>query len=165
VLLVAGAAESVQVSAAVGAFLVGIAFSGQVAERAETLVMPLRDFFAATFFVFFGLQIDVGALPGALGAAVALAAITAVTKIATGYWAARSIGVAIRGRFRAGTALIARGEFSIVIAGLGVAAGVEGELGPLAAAYVLVLALLGPLVTRYSDALVDLMRRPVATRA
>ena len=165
VLLVAGIADRVQVSAAVGAFLVGIALSGQVAERAETLVMPLRDFFAATFFVFFGLSIDIGALPGALGAAIILAVITAVTKVGTGYWAAARIGVALRGRFRAGTALVARGEFSIVIAGLGVAAGIEGDLGPLAAAYVLILALLGPLLTRYSDALVNLVRKPASARA
>lgn len=159
VLLVAGAAERLQVSAAVGAFLVGIALSGQVARRAETLVTPLRDFFAATFFVFFGLQIDAGALPEALPIAAALAVVTAATKVFTGWWAARRRGIATKGRFRAGAALVARGEFSIVIAGLGVASGLEGDLGPLAAAYVLILAILGPLLTRYSDELLDLARR------
>jgi CPA2 family monovalent cation:H+ antiporter-2 len=43
-------------------------------------------------------------------------------------------------------ALVARGEFSIVIAGLG--AGVEPRLGPLSAAYVLILAIAGPLLTK-----------------
>ena len=43
-------------------------------------------------------------------------------------------------------ALIARGEFSIVIAGLG--AGIEPQLGPFAAAYVLFLAVLGPILAR-----------------
>jgi CPA2 family monovalent cation:H+ antiporter-2 len=162
VLLVAGAAERLQVSAAVGAFLVGIALSGQVARRAETLVTPLRDFFAATFFVFFGLQIDVGALPGALPVAAALALVTAATKVYTGWWAGRRRGIGTKGRFRAGTALVARGEFSIVIAGLGVAAGLEGELGPLSAAYVLMLAIIGPLLARYSDELVDAARRRFA---
>ncbi len=163
VLLVAGAAERLQVSAAVGAFLVGIALSGHVARRAETLVTPLRDFFAATFFVFFGLQIDVAALPEALPVAAALAVVTAVTKVYTGWWAARRVGIATKGRFRAGTALVARGEFSIVIAGLGVAAGLEGELGPLSAAYVLILAIVGPLLTRYSDELLDVARRRLVT--
>ena len=161
VLLVAGAAERLRVSAAVGAFLVGIAFSGQVAKRAETLVTPLRDFFAATFFVFFGLQIDVGALPGALPVAAGLAV---VTKVFTGWWAPRQQGVATRGRFRAGMALVARGEFSIVIAGLGVAAGIEGDLGPLSAAYVLILALAAPLLARYSDEIVGWSQRLVARR-
>ena len=43
-------------------------------------------------------------------------------------------------------ALVARGEFSIVIAGLG--AGLESQLGPLSAAYVLFLAVLGPILVR-----------------
>jgi CPA2 family monovalent cation:H+ antiporter-2 len=43
-------------------------------------------------------------------------------------------------------ALVARGEFSIVIAGLG--GGLEPQLGPLSAAYVLFLAVLGPILTR-----------------
>jgi CPA2 family monovalent cation:H+ antiporter-2 len=50
-----------------------------------------------------------------------------------------------------GTTLMARGEFSIALAGLGVAAGVEPELGPLAAAYVLLMAVAGPLVARVVD--------------
>jgi CPA2 family monovalent cation:H+ antiporter-2 len=47
--------------------------------------------------------------------------------------------------------LIARGEFSIVIAGIAVAAGGEPELGPLAAAYVLLLAIAGPLAAKAAD--------------
>jgi monovalent cation:H+ antiporter-2, CPA2 family len=50
------------------------------------------------------------------------------------------------GRLRAGMALVARGEFSIVIAGLG--AGLEPRLGPLSAAYVFFLAVLGPILVR-----------------
>jgi monovalent cation:H+ antiporter-2, CPA2 family len=46
---------------------------------------------------------------------------------------------------------VARGEFSIVIAGLGAAAGVEPDLAPLAAGYVLLLAIAGPVLTRYAD--------------
>src|SRR5215470_12241244 len=58
VLLVAGFAEHVQVSAAIAAFLVGIAVSGPMTEQSHRLLAPLRDLFAATFFFFFGLQID-----------------------------------------------------------------------------------------------------------
>ena len=159
VLVVAGAAEELQVSAAIGAFLVGVALSGEVAEDARRLLAPLRDLFAAIFFVFFGLGIDVGSIPSVAAVAVGLAALTAVTKIVTGWWAARRAGVAARGRARAGAALVARGEFSIVIAGLGVAAGTEADLGPLAAAYVLVLAFVGPVLMRYSTVL-----SPVAVR-
>ncbi len=148
VLLVAGVAERVGVSAAVGAFLVGIALSGTVAERAGSLIAPLRDLFAAVFFVLFAMSIDLGQLPDVIVPAVALAVVTAGTKMVTGWYAARQAGVGNRGRMRAGAALIARGEFSIVIAGIAVAGGVIAQLGPLVAVYVLLLALAGPLVAR-----------------
>jgi len=152
VLLVAGVAQRLQVSAAVGAFLVGIALSGTIAERAHRLLAPLRDLFAATFFFFFGLQIDPATLPPVLPLALGLGVVTTVTKLATGRWAARRAGVDSRGAWRAGAALVARGEFSIVIAGLGVAAGLPPRLGALAAAYVLLLAVLGPVLARAAPA-------------
>src|SRR5581483_1377669 len=52
-LVVGGLAQKVEVSAAIGAFLVGLALSGPVQQRAGALVAPLRDLFAAVFFVFF----------------------------------------------------------------------------------------------------------------
>ena len=148
VLLVAGVAQRFQVSAAIGAFLVGIAISGPVAEQSHRLFAPLRDLFAATFFFFFGLEIDPATLPQALPLGIGLGVVTALTKIATGYWAARKASTNRSQRLRAGTALVARGEFSIVIAGLG--AGIEPRLGPIAAAYVLIMAILGPLLARLS---------------
>src|SRR5919201_2552754 len=158
-LLVAGLAQRLQVSAAVGAFLVGIAISGPAAQSAGPLLTPLRDLFAAVFFVFFGLQTDPAQLPGVALPALALAAVTAATKLAAGWWAARRAGVGVAGRLRAGTVLVARGEFSIVIAGLAVAAGLHARLGPLATAYVLALAVLGPLLTRAADPLAATLRR------
>ena len=151
-LVVAGGAEQLQVSSAIGAFLVGLALSGEVADRARDLLGPLRDLFAATFFLFFGLQTDPQALPAFAFAALALAVVTAGTKVATGWYAARAVGAGTRGRWRAGVALIPRGEFSIVVAGL--AAGLEPDLAPLAAAYVLLLAITGPLAARGIDPLV-----------
>jgi CPA2 family monovalent cation:H+ antiporter-2 len=146
VLLVAGVAQRFQVSSAIGAFLFGIALSGSVAERSHRLISPLRDLFAAMFFFFFGLEIAPASLVPTLPFAAGLAALTTVTKIATGYWAAYRAGIDGSGRLRAGTELIAHGEFSIVIAGLGVA--IEPQLGPLSAAYVLIMAILGPLLAR-----------------
>jgi CPA2 family monovalent cation:H+ antiporter-2 len=148
-LLVAGVAQKLQVSAAVGAFLVGIALSGEVAKGARNLPSPLRDLFAAIFFVFFGLSTDPADIPPVLGIALALAVLTALTKIATGWYAARKAGVKSAGRWRAGGTLVARGEFSIVIAGLAV--GVEPRLGPLATAYVLILVILGPITARFTE--------------
>jgi CPA2 family monovalent cation:H+ antiporter-2 len=155
VLLVAGVAQRLQVSSAVGAFLVGIALSGPLVERAHRLVGPLRDLFAAQFFFFFGLQIDPATLPPVLLLALGLGIVTALTKVLTGWWAAHRAGVGAEGRWRAGAALVARGEFSIVIAGLGVSAGLEPRLGPLSAAYVLFLAVLGPILARAIEPLLD----------
>ncbi|MEU6409254.1 cation:proton antiporter [Microbispora sp. NPDC046933] len=160
-LLVAGLAQQLQVSAAVGAFLVGIALSGELAEDAQALLAPLRDLFAAVFFVFFGLQTDPTKILPAAGLAAGLALVTMITKLLTGIYAARRAGIARAGRVRAGIALIPRGEFNIVIAGLAVAAGAHPDLGALAAAYVLILAAFGPLAAR----LVQPLLTRIASRA
>ncbi len=148
VLFVGGLVQEVDVSAAVGAFLVGLALSGPIQQRAASLVEPLGNVFAAIFFFVFGLGIDAAALPSVIVPAAGLAVVTAATKAGVGWWAAGTAGIGPHGRWRAATTLIVRGEFSIVIAGLGVAAGVESRLGPLAAAYVLVLAIAGSLLVR-----------------
>ncbi|MFI6300045.1 cation:proton antiporter [Nonomuraea sp. NPDC050790] len=158
-LLVAGVATKLQVSAAVGAFLVGIALSGELAHEARTLLAPVRDLFAAVFFVFFGLQTDPGAILPVAGLAVLLAVVSMVTKLVTGAYAARRAGIAKAGQARAGIALIPRGEFNIVIAGLAVAAGAHPDLGPLAAAYVLILAAFGPLAAKLVQPLITAIAR------
>ncbi|MFV0258859.1 MAG: cation:proton antiporter [Acidimicrobiales bacterium] len=160
-LLVAGGAQLLDVSGAIGAFLVGLALSGDTAHRAERLVTPLRDLFAAIFFVSFTFAIDPADLGAVAVPAVILAVITTGTKLATGWYAAGRLGVGRRGRVRAGSALVARGEFSIVIAALGISLADGPELGALAAGYVLITAVAGPLLTRYADDLVPPERRRV----
>jgi monovalent cation:H+ antiporter-2, CPA2 family len=149
-LLVAGLAQVLGASAAVGAFLVGIAVPASVADRARVILAPLRDLFAATFFVAFGLATDPAAVLPVLPAVLLLAVVTTASKVGTGWYAARRDGVGVPGRLRAGTALVARGEFSIVIAGLAVAGGVV-DVGPVATGYVLVVAVIGPVLARYAD--------------
>ncbi|TQN42599.1 potassium/proton antiporter membrane subunit (CPA2 family) [Blastococcus colisei] len=151
-LLVAGLAQAMGASAAVGAFLVGLALPASFADRARAILGPLRDLFAALFFVAFGFATDPGAILPVLPAALALAAVTTATKIGTGWFAARRDGVAVPGRLRAGTALVARGEFSIVIAGLAVTTGLA-DVGPIATGYVLILAVTGPVLTRVVEPL------------
>jgi len=152
-LLVAGVADQLKVSAAVGAFLVGIALSGTVAETAVEVLAPLRDLFAAVFFVTFGLRTSPGTLLPALPLAILLVALTSTTKVATGYVAARRAGVKRKGRWRAGVALIPRGEFSVVIATLAVTSGVEPKLGPVTACYVLLSIVLAAAVQKLPDRL------------
>jgi len=167
-MLIAGLAAEVNVSSAVGAFLVGIALSGKVAHNAVELLTPLRDLFAAIFFVFFGLSTDpVDILPVLLPAAL-LAAITIATKTLTGYLAAKRAGIGIPGRWRTGFGITPRGEFSIVIASLAVASGnVDPRLASLATAYVLITVIAGPLLARVPDAewFKNLVRKRLAAKA
>lgn len=164
ILVVAGLAEQVHVSAAVGAFFVGIALSGEVSHQAERILEPLKNLFAAIFFVNFGLQTDPQSLPPVLATAAVLAVVTIGTKFATGWWAASQTGSAFTGRLRAGLLLLPRGEFSIVIAGLGVSAGLDPQLGSTAAAYVLILAALGPLAPRLAGPILTGHRKKLRAR-
>ncbi|MEV4061639.1 cation:proton antiporter [Nonomuraea dietziae] len=149
-LIVAALAEIVHASAAVGAFLVGLTLTGEAARRARDVLTPLRDLFAALFFLAIGLSISLSDLVPVLPVALVLAVVTAATKVVTGQYAAWREGAGTRGRLRAGTVLIVRGEFSIVIIGL--VGAHHDRLSPLVATYVLVLAIAGPLVTRLGGA-------------
>jgi len=151
VLLVAGVAEQVGVSAAVGAFLVGLAISGEAARHADRLLGPLRDLFGAIFFVFFGLQVDPSTIPPVLLPALVLVVVAIVGKLVTGWVSGKRFGASTGGRLRAGALLIARGEFSIIIAELGVEAGLEPQLAPLATAVVFSLAVLGPVAVHIAS--------------
>jgi CPA2 family monovalent cation:H+ antiporter-2 len=146
-LMVAAVAETLHASAAVGAFLVGLTLTGETADRARKVLGPLRDLFAAIFFLAIGLSVDPHELVPMLPVALALAAVTAATKVATGMFTARRDGVARRGQLRAGTALIARGEFSLIIIGL-VGTSIPA-VAALATAYVFVMAIAGPVLARY----------------
>lgn len=145
-LIVAAVAESLHASAAVGAFLVGLTLTGDTAERARKVLGPLRDLFAAIFFLAIGFSVDPHELVPMLPAALALAAVTAGTKVLTGMFAARRDGVARRGQLRAGMELVARGEFSLIIIGLAGAS--LPAVAAVATAYVFVMATLGPVLAR-----------------
>ncbi|WP_190823411.1 cation:proton antiporter [Saccharopolyspora pogona] len=144
-LVVAAIAELAGTSAAVGAFLVGLALTGPLADRVRSVVAPLRDLFAAAFFLAIGISVAPPSLLPVLPVAIALAAVTALTKIGTGWYAAARAGAGRRGRLRAGSVLIVRGEFSIIIVSLVTVH--DALLGPLTTGYVLVLAVAGPLIT------------------
>lgn len=156
-LIVAALAEKMHASAAVGAFLVGLTLTGETADRARKLLGPLRDLFAAIFFVAVGLPVDPAQLLRMLPIAVILAGVTAATKVATGMFAARRDGVARRGQLRAGTTLIARGEFSLIIIGL-LGSSMAG-VSVLATTYVFVLAIVGPVLTRFTGGPVPVSAR------
>ncbi len=136
-LLAAGVAESVGFSSAVAAFLVGLLLTGEVAAAARLRLSPLRDLFAAIFFVFFGLNIVPSAVWAALPIGVLLAILGAAGKLATGWATTRGMTDQLAW-LRAAAFLTPRGEFSLVIAGIASAAWFAENLAAITLAYVLV---------------------------
>ena len=156
--LVAGVAANVGVSDAIGAFLAGQVVAGtSVAHRVERLVLPLRDLFAAMFFFAFGLTVDPGALGSVAGPVLVAVTVTAAGCIVAGVLAARIQRLGPFAAANIGLTVLARGEFSLILASLAVAAGLDGRLGPFTAGYVLVLAIAGPLAASRSHLLADRM--------
>lgn len=156
--LLSGFAETLRVAEAIGALLVGLVLAEtDHVERIERLVLPFRDFFGALFFFGFGLTIDPFALGGAVWPALGAVAVTLVGNVAAGMLAGRSAGLTPAQSFTVGMTIVSRGEFSIIMANLGKAGALLPVLQPFAALYVLILAVLGPLLTKESERIADLL--------
>ncbi|HEX6576772.1 MAG TPA: cation:proton antiporter [Jiangellaceae bacterium] len=150
-LVVAGLAGEVGVSEAIGALMIGLVVSRtEVRDRAERVVLPLRDVFAAVFFVAFGLSIDVADLGPVAVPVVIAATMTLVVNLAAGIVTARLFRFNQRAAANVGLTVLGRGEFSLILATLALAAGLDDRLGPFIALYVLVLAILSPLLASRS---------------
>lgn len=162
-LTVAAAAESLEISEAVGAFLAGLVI-GETAEkvRVERILAPYQQLFAALFFVAFGLMIDTSELGGAWALGLGVAALGLAGKLASGWLIGWQRGFHPATRLRLGVLLVPRGEFSVIVAGAAVAAAVPGSerIVPLVAVLVLALGLLGPVLVSHGDPLIQrLVRR------
>jgi CPA2 family monovalent cation:H+ antiporter-2 len=150
VLLLAWAALSAGLSEAIGAFLAGLALAEtQHRERAERLFAPLQGVFAAVFFFAFGLSIDPRTFGDVWLPALVLTLLAVGTKIGGGWIAGRNCGLSQRGALALGLMLVAHGEFSIVLAGIAIAAGLT-RLGAVLALLVLALSLIGTVTLRYT---------------
>jgi CPA2 family monovalent cation:H+ antiporter-2 len=159
-LVVAGFSETIHVAEAIGALLVGLVLAEtDHLQRVEHLVIPFRDFFGAVFFFHFGLTIDPYALGGAIWPAVGAVILTLVGNFAAGMLAGRSTGLSAQGSANIGLTIVSRGEFSIIMANLGQAGGLLPILQPFAALYVLILAILGPLLTMQSRPIFEALNR------
>ncbi len=149
--LVAGFSETLHIAEAIGALLIGLVLAEtDHSERIEHLIVPFRDFFGALFFFSFGLSIDPFALGGAVWPALAAVILTLLGNVVSGVWAGRKASLSYRASLNIGLTIISRGEFSIILATLAKAGGLLAALQPFAALYVLLLAILGPLLTKES---------------
>jgi CPA2 family monovalent cation:H+ antiporter-2 len=152
----AALAKELGLSEAIGALMAGVVLSEtSVREEIEERFFSFRDLFGALFFFVFGLAIDVGAL-GRLGWLLALAVpLTIIGKAGAGYVAGLVGRFTPRQSFNAGVALIAHGEFTIILAQL--AAGnsrlgqsVRDDLTAFAGLYVLATATIGVILMKES---------------
>jgi CPA2 family monovalent cation:H+ antiporter-2 len=140
-------------SVALGAFIAGslVAESGHELEI-EKLVRPVRDMFAAIFFVSVGMIIDPTALAEHWRAVLALTLAVIIGKVLAVTTGAFLAGHGRRTAMKAGMSLAQIGEFSFIIASVGVAAGViRGWLYPVAIAVSAITTLTTPLLIKLSN--------------
>ena len=149
--LTAGFSEFLNVAEAIGALLIGLVLAEtEHSDRIEHLIVSFRDFFGALFFFSFGLSIDPFALGGAVWPVLGAVGLTFVGNIVSGLWAGRKANLSYRASLNIGLTIISRGEFSIVLANMAKTGGLLLVVQPFAALYVLLLAILGPLLTKES---------------
>lgn len=148
---IAGFSEKLHVAEAIGALLFGLALSETThSKRIEHLVVPFRDFFGAIFFFSFGLSIDPLTLGDAAWIAIGAVVLTMIANIVAGMIAGRNAGLSHKASTNIGLTIMARGEFTIIVANLGISAGLMPILKPFSALYVLILAIVGPLLAKES---------------
>lgn len=147
-LVAAGAAGLAGFSGAIAAFLVGLLLTGEVATAVRTRLAPLRDFFAAIFFIFFGLSVDPSEIVKVLPLALLLTVLGGAGKFFIGWWTARDLQDPMSWR-RVGSFLIPRGEFSVIIAGFSTTLAFTSEIKALTIAYVIATTLTASLLLRF----------------
>ncbi len=158
--LIAGLSETVHVAEAIGALLFGLIIAEtEHMKRVEHLILPFRDFFGALFFFGFGLTIDPLALGGAVWLSLGAVVLTLIGNFAAGMLAGRSAKLSPKASANIGLTIVSRGEFSIIVANIGKAGGLLAILQPFAALYVLILAILGPLLTKESKMIFKLLNK------
>ena len=155
----AAAAQALGLSEAIGALMAGVVLAEtSVRQEIEERFFSFRDLFAALFFFVFGLTIDLDAL-GSIGWLVAGAVVaTVVAKIVGGLAAGRVGGFTRAQSFNAGAALVAHGEFTIILAQLAsrnptISAAAKTDLVAFAGLYVLATAFVGVVLMKESKRL------------
>jgi CPA2 family monovalent cation:H+ antiporter-2 len=154
------------VSEAIGALMAGVVLSEtSVREEIEERFFSFRDVFAALFFFAFGLTIDVSAVRS-VGWILALAVVLTVAgKVAGGYASGIVGALSPRQSFNAGVALIAHGEFTVILAQLAtenpaISSDDSAELVAFAGLYVLVTATIGVILMKESKVIGRRLFRP-----
>jgi monovalent cation:H+ antiporter-2, CPA2 family len=162
----AALAEALGLSEAIGALMAGVVLAGTGARvEIEERFFSFRDLFGALFFFVFGLSIDVGALGSVWWILVLAVVLTVIGKASGGYVAGLVGGFTRRQSLNAGFALVAHGEFTIVLAQLAAANprisdAVQSDIVAFAGLYVLATATIGIVLMKESKRLGGLIFPP-----
>jgi monovalent cation:H+ antiporter-2, CPA2 family len=152
-------AQELGLSEAIGALMAGVVLSEtSVRTEIEDRFFSFRDVFAALFFFVFGLSIDVAAIDEVGWILAGAVAVTLVGKIGGTLWAGRVGGFTPRRSFNAGVALIAHGEFTVILAQLAaenpaIPDEQQTQLVAFAGLYVLITATIGVVLMKESKVL------------
>jgi monovalent cation:H+ antiporter-2, CPA2 family len=147
-----GIGELIGVSDAIGAFLIGLVLGAtRFRARIEQFSLPLRDVFGAFFFLNFGLALDVAQFGSVVWPVVVGVVLTLVVNTLGGQLIARLNRLTPAEGFNVSGMLQNRGEFVLILATLAVAAGLDPRLTPFAGLYVLIMAIVGPVLAVNSE--------------
>ncbi|TFD87681.1 cation:proton antiporter [Cryobacterium serini] len=160
VVLFAGIGEIIGVTDAIGAFLVGVVLgASSYRARIERVAVPLRDIFAAFFFLNFGLALDVAQFGSVIFVVLIAIVMTFILSLLSGALLAWLHKMGPREALNTAAIFVNRGEFTLILATLSVSAGLDPRLQPFAGLYVLVMAILGPLFAANSEKIGSALRR------
>lgn len=107
-------------SSALGAFVMGsLLAETQESHRIEKVIQPLKDLFAAVFFVSVGMMFDPAAFAGNIGVVLLVSAVLIAGKVLSTSTAAVLSGYSVKHAVQTGFSLAQIGEFSFIIATLG----------------------------------------------
>lgn len=152
-------ASWLEMSEAIGALMAGVILSESgVREEIEQRFFAVRDVFAALFFFVFALTIDLGRIGDVGWIVLAALVVTLVGKLGVGVVAGRFGGFTARQGINAGAALVAHGEFTIILAQLAAGNVVlsvadRDEIVAFAGLYVLASATVGVVLMKESKVL------------
>ncbi|MFZ7087418.1 cation:proton antiporter [Curtobacterium sp. RRHDQ10] len=163
--LFGGLGDVLGVTDAIGAFVIGLLCGAtRYRDRIEQLALPMRDVFGAFFFVNFGLALNVATFGEVLWPVLGAIGMTVVLNAVAGQLVARMNGFGAQAGINTAVILVNRGEFALILATLAAAAGLEERITAFAGLYVLVMAVLGPVLAANSDRIGRAVLRPTRIR-
>lgn len=162
----AGIGEILGVTDAIGAFLIGLVCGAtRFRNRIENFALPMRDVFAAFFFLNFGLSLNPGLFPQVVWPVLGAALMTIILNAGAGQFVAWLNKLGPQAGINAAAILHNRGEFALILATLSLGAGLDSRIQPFAGLYVLIMAVVGPLLAANSENIGGILLRRRRTTA